>query len=116
MRLCLTADFCGYCIALASLAILNACDSHPSPSDATLTWISPAKTIDGAPFRELAGYYIYYGDDPTLMTHAVQLRDPTSTTFTIRKLGSGTHYFRLAAYSTSGAQSGLSQAVSKTIP
>jgi len=104
MRLCLTADFCGYCIALASLAILNACDSHPSPSDATLTWISPAKTIDGAPFRELAGYYIYYGDDPT------------STTFTIRKLGSGTHYFRLAAYSTSGAQSGLSQAVSKTIP
>jgi Fibronectin type III domain len=103
-------------IALIVLATLNACNQNSSPSDATLSWMTPTKNIDGSPIQELAGYYIYYGNDPTLMSHAVQLRDPASTNFVIRNLGPGTHYFRLVAYSASGAQSGLSSPVSKTIP
>jgi hypothetical protein len=103
--------------ALLILVTLNACDEgSSSPSNATLSWITPTKNIDDSPLQELAGYYIYYGDSPALMTHAVQLRDPASTTFIVRHLDPGTHYFRLAAYSSTGAQSGLSSPVSKTIP
>jgi hypothetical protein len=106
------------CAAILTIAsLLNACEpAGPSPSDATLSWLIPTKNTDGSPIRDLAGYYVYYGDNPKIMTHAVQLRDPTSAVYVVRNLSPGPHYFSVAAYSASGAQSGLTTPVSKVIP
>jgi hypothetical protein len=102
---------------LTAASMLNACgQSAPSASDATLSWLVPTKNTDGSPLRELAGYYVYYGDNPEIMAHAVQVRDPESTVYVVRDLSPGPHYFRVAAYSASGAQSGLSPPASKVIP
>ena len=113
----LAATFLRCAAILAVAPLLNACEQgSPSPSDATLSWLIPTKNTDGSPIRGLAGYYVYYGDNPKIMTHAVQLSDPTSAVYIVRNLSPGPHYFRVAAYSASGAQSGLSTPVSKVIP
>jgi hypothetical protein len=106
------------CAAILTIAsLLNACEpAGPSPSDATLSWIIPTKNTDGSPIQDLAGYYIYYGDSPIIMTHAVRLSDPASAIYVVRDLSPGPHYFSVAAYSASGAQSGLTPRVSKVIP
>jgi hypothetical protein len=102
---------------LTTASLLNACEpAGPSPSDATLSWIIPTKNTDGSPLRDLAGYFIYYGDSPKVMTHAVRLSDPASAVYVVRNLSPGPHYFSVAAYSASGAQSGLTTPVSKVIP
>jgi hypothetical protein len=102
---------------LAVAYLLNACEWVGQPtSDVTLSWQRPTKNTDGSPIKDLSGYYIYYGDSPTALMHVVQLPNPASTDYIVRDLTAGTHFFSVAAYTASGAQSGLSAPASKTIP
>jgi hypothetical protein len=82
---------------------------------ATLSWEAPTTNTDGAPITDLAGYRIYYGTDANNLTANVQVGSVGLLTYVIDDLGAGTWYFAVKAYTSAGAESSLSQVVSKTI-
>jgi len=82
---------------------------------ATLTWTAPTQNTDGSPLVDLAGYRVYHGTSPDALTDVVQVTDAAATTYAFNQLGSGTHYFAVAAYTASGVESALSGVGSKTI-
>jgi len=103
-------------ISIAVAAALISCGGGSASGKATLSWLPPTRNADGSPMTDLAGFYIYYGTSPQAMTHAIQVRDPRLTDYTIMNLSPGKYYFSVGAYTASGAQSGLSPPVSKFIP
>jgi hypothetical protein len=82
---------------------------------AALSWEMPTKNTNGSPLTDLAGYTIVYGPSPEAMNKWVQVTDIGSTSYVIQGLGQGTWYFAVLSYTTSGANSALSNLVSKTI-
>ena len=87
-----------------------------STGSATLSWQAPTENNDGTPLTNLGGYRIAYGTSPSAFTKTVNLTNPGLTTYTITDLSSGTWYFAVKAYTTSGVESDLSNVASKTIP
>jgi hypothetical protein len=82
---------------------------------ATLSWEAPTTFTDGAPLTDLAGYHVYYGIDENNLTGTVEVSSVGMQTLVIDDLGAGTWFFAIKAYTTSGAESALSEVVSKTI-
>jgi hypothetical protein len=82
---------------------------------ATLSWQAPTTNTDGAALTDLAGYRIYYGMNADGLTQTVQLTGLGLQTYVIDDLGSGTWYFAVKAVASTGAESALSDVVSKTI-
>ena len=82
---------------------------------ATLSWQAPTTTTDGEALTDLAGYRIYFGMNADDLTQTVQLTGLGLQTYAIDDLGSGTWYFAIKAVTTAGAESALSDVVSKTI-
>lgn len=82
---------------------------------ATLTWQAPTQNTDGTALSNLAGFHIYYGTSQNALNQMVTVADPSATTFQVNNLTSGTWYFAVSAYSTSGTESARSNVGSKTI-
>jgi hypothetical protein len=82
---------------------------------ATLSWTPPTQNTDGSAIANLAGYRIYYGTSSGAMTKSINVTNPGLTAYTVADLGAGTHYFGITAYTTGGAESGMSNIGSKTI-
>jgi hypothetical protein len=82
---------------------------------ATLSWERPRRNEDGSGIVNLAGYFIYYGTDPTKLNGTIRIPDPYVTTYTVDGLGPGTYYFRVEAFTAQGIRSSASPTVSKTI-
>jgi Bacterial Ig-like domain (group 2) len=80
---------------------------------ATLAWDAPTTYEDGTPVTDLAGFKIYYGTSSGNYTSIIDVGN--ITTYVINTLASGTYYFAVTAYYTSGNQSGYSNEASKTI-
>lgn len=72
---------------------------------AQLSWSKPATNTDGSPLTDLAGYRIYYGRLPDSPSDKLEVPSPHTTSATIEKLSSGTWYFSIATYTTSGVES-----------
>ena len=89
--------------------------SSPANGTARLNWAVPTNNTDGTPISGLVGYTIQYGNSPTLLAQRVDVADPAATTYTLTGLSSGTWYFAVSSYSTTGAHSSLSNVASKTI-
>jgi hypothetical protein len=83
---------------------------------ATVSWVVPTENTDGSPLSNLAGYDIYYGTSQASLTKSVQVANGSMTSYTVTGLTSGTWYFAVAAYNSSGVQSALSNIGSKTFP
>ncbi len=83
---------------------------------ATLTWTLPTTNSDGSTLTNLAGFRIYYGTSASSLTQNVQLANPTVTAGMVESLTSGTWYFALKSYTTSGIESVGTTPLSKTIP
>jgi hypothetical protein len=83
---------------------------------ATLSWIPPAENTDGTSVTSLAGYRIYTGKSQGSMALARTITSPGLTTVVLDGLTSGTHYFAVSAFLTSGAESDPSSVGSKSIP
>lgn len=98
--------------ALAPFAISVTQSANGS---ASLSWSAPTTNSDGSALTNLAGYRIHYGTT-NAMTQVVQVASPGITTYTLGNLSSGTWYFAVSAYASTGAESGLSNTASKTIP
>jgi hypothetical protein len=78
----------------------------PPPSSssdaATLEWLAPTTTTDGAPLNHLVGYRIYYGTDVSRMHDTIEVRNPGVLTYVVDNLAPGTYYFAVTALSANG--------------
>ena len=83
---------------------------------ATLSWTAPTQNTDDSALTDLAGFRVYYGSSAGQLNDVVQLPDPTTTTYTVRNLPSGTSYFAVTAYNSAGVESAHSNTGSKVIP
>ena len=90
--------------------------SSPGIGTATLSWEPPRRNRDGTAIVNLAGYFIYYGRSPSNLNVTIKIPDPYVTTYTVDKLGPGTYYFCIVAFTATGIRSSASLTVSKTIP
>jgi hypothetical protein len=103
--------------ASANLAFtLKVTGGTTTTSSATLNWSPPTKNTDGTSLTNLAGYRISYGTSAGSLTQTVQIANPGISSYVIDGLTSGTWYFSLRAYTSSGSESSLSNPVSRTIP
>jgi hypothetical protein len=102
--------------ASASLPAFSITASQPSNGSATLSWMPPTENTDGTALTNLAGFRIQYGSSPSALTQTVQIANPGLATYVVSGLSSGSWYFAVRAYSSSGAESANSSVVSKTIP
>jgi hypothetical protein len=101
----------------ASLAPFSINVTQPATSGtATLTWTAPTTNTNGSALTDLAGYHIYYGTSASSLTNVIDVSNPATTTYTVSSLASGTWYFAVNAYTTSGLDSALSNTGSKSIP
>lgn len=82
---------------------------------AALSWAPPTQNTDGSALVDLAGYAIYYGTSASNLATRIAITDPSATSYTVGKLSTGTYYFALAAYTSTGIESALSSIGSKTI-
>lgn len=83
---------------------------------ARLMWSAPTRNTDGSTLTDLSGYWVFHGTSANALNEAVQLAGNSNTTYTFTSLSSGTHYFAVAAYNSTGSQSERSAVLSKTIP
>jgi Putative Ig domain len=101
----------------ASLAPFSINVPQPATSgSATLTWTAPVTNTNGSALTDLAGYHIHYGSSPSALSTVIDIANAGTTSYTVSNLASGTWYFAVSAYTTSGDESALSNTGSKSIP
>jgi hypothetical protein len=121
-----TVGRCGTLLSAAVLLGLCGCQkasntAATASSDgngvAKVSWIAPTQNADGSKITDLVGYMIYYGPGPDNLNQSIEVTDPRATTYTVKKLKSGTTYsFSVVAFSAGGIRGGASATVSKKIP
>ena len=102
--------------ASASLPAFSISVNQVSNGSAALTWTPVTKDTNGSPITNLAGYRVHYGTSANAMSTVVVLANPSLTNYLVTNLSSGTWYFGVTAYTTTGMQSALSNIGQKTIP
>jgi hypothetical protein len=77
---------------------------------AALSWVAPSSRTDGSSLSlsEIAGYRLYMGTAANNLEAIVDLEDSSLTNYVVENLQTGTYYFALTAYDTSGNESELS--------
>ena len=85
------------------------------PGSATLSWTPVTANTDGTRLEDLAGYKVHYGPSSNAMSTVVVLSDPGQTTYIVANLASGTWYFAVAAYTSSGIEGAWSNVATKTV-
>lgn len=89
--------------------------NQASSGSATLNWTPPTQNSNGSVLTNLAGYRIHYGTSANNLTQTVQVANPGLTSYVLGNLSGATWYFGVAAYTSAGAESALSNISSKTI-
>lgn len=82
---------------------------------ATVAWTPPTTRSDGSALTNLTGYRIYYGIGPNSFDNVIDVNTVGVTNFVVENLSAGTWYFAVSAMDSTGAESGLSSAATKTI-
>ena len=81
----------------------------------TLNWARPTSNEDGSILNDLAGYKVYYGQTSYALDSVVDVHGSSLTSVEIGGLASGTWYFAIASYNSSGVESMKSGVVSTTL-
>jgi Putative Ig domain len=102
--------------ASASLASFTITVTQAASGSATLNWSAPTQNTNGTPLTNLAGFHIYYGTSAGNLNQTVQVANAGLTTYVLSNLAAGTWYFSINAYTTTGAESVISNIASKAIP
>jgi hypothetical protein len=71
----------------------------------TLNWLAPEENTDGSPIIDLAGYRIYFGQDPDRLDEVIAVDNPGVTTYMIENLTPATYYFSMTAINAEGLES-----------
>jgi hypothetical protein len=101
--------------ASASLPAFSISVNQVANGSAALTWTPVTKNTNGSALTDLAGYHVHYGTSPNAMNTVVVLANPSLTKYVVSNLRSGTWYFGIAAYTTTGVESAMSNVGSKSI-
>jgi hypothetical protein len=99
-----------------SLGAFSISVNEVSSGAATLNWSGVTQTLGDTTLTDLAGYIVYYGTSADDLNQKVKLPNPGLTSYMVTNLASGTWYFRIAAYTSSGVEGVLSSVVQKTVP
>jgi hypothetical protein len=75
----------------------------------------PTENNVGSVLTDLAGYTVYYGESPSSLTQSVKITNPGLTAYTLTDLPSGTWYFAVTSYSSTGVESARTSTISSTI-
>lgn len=87
----------------------------PSGPGVALSWEVPTRTEDGQTLQDLAGYRIHYGTNQNALVSSVEIQSAGSNNFTVQNLRPGTYYFAVRAVAANGAESKLSNVISRTV-
>lgn len=79
----------------------------------TLSWTPPTQNEDGSALTDLAGYYIYYGNEAGDYPNRVEIANPGISTFVVEGLTADTYYLVATAYNADGVESRRSNEVTK---
>jgi hypothetical protein len=90
--------------------------STTTTGSATLSWTPPTLNTDGTTLTNLAGYRILYGTSAGALTRTIQVANPGVSRYVVENLSAGTWYFSVRAYTSSGAESSLSNTASTSVP
>jgi hypothetical protein len=71
----------------------------------------PTENTDGSVLTNLAGYTVYYGTSAGNLTQSVKITNPGLTAYTLSNLPTGTWYFAVTSYSSTGIESSRSGVV-----
>jgi hypothetical protein len=82
---------------------------------ATLSWTPPTRNTDGTTLTNLSGYKISYGTSASSLTKSVTLSNPGLSSYVVENLTSGTWYFAIKSYTSTGSESALSSVASKSV-
>jgi hypothetical protein len=96
-----------------SLPAFNITVLAVASGSATLSWTPPTSNMDGSPLTNLAGYRVYWGPAAGNYTSSVTLNNAGLTSYVVGSLAPGTYYFVVSAFNTAGAESPMSNVVSK---
>jgi hypothetical protein len=86
-----------------------------STKAATLQWAAPAAKTDGSSLHDLAGYIIVYGTSANDLSQRVRVDNPSIDQYVVEQLTAGTYYFGIKAYDAAGAESEVSNLMTKVI-
>jgi Fibronectin type III domain len=87
-----------------------------SSGTATVSWTPPTTNTNGSTLTNLAGYKIHYGTSSNSLNQTVQVTNAGLASYVLNNLSGGaTWYFGITAYTSTGAESALSNIGSKTI-
>jgi hypothetical protein len=96
-----TAELAGFAIDVTATAM----------GSATVQWQPPTDNTDGTPLTDLAGYRIYYGVDPTVLSDVIELPNPGLTSHVVENLSPDTWYFAMTSLNSGGLESDFSNPV-----
>jgi hypothetical protein len=86
-----------------------------SKGGVTLSWIAPTQNVDGSALTDLAGFVIAYGTSQNTLSKTVRVENPSIDRYMLDDLAAGTYYFGIKAFSAGGAESAMSDVVSKAV-
>ena len=101
--------------AISSLATFAIVVTQTATGSVTLTWEAPTTNSDNSPLTNLAGYRITYGRAQSTLDQSLNVPNAGLTTYVVPNLASGTWYFAMYAYTSSGAESDASNVATKTV-
>jgi putative Ig domain-containing protein len=101
--------------ALASLAAFNIVVTQTATGSVTLNWEAPTQNTDNSPLTNLAGYRITYGRSQTSLDQSINVTNAGLTTYVVPNLATGTWYFAMYAYTSTGAESDASNIATKSV-
>jgi hypothetical protein len=86
-----------------------------APGAVTLSWMPPTEYEDGSYLADLAGYWIYWGNNPGQYTEWMRIDNPGLTTIVIESLVPGSWEFAMTSFNGAGIESSLSNAVTRFV-
>jgi hypothetical protein len=108
-----TASLAAFSITVSAT---TATTTPTSPTGtAKVSWTAPTENTNGTALTDLAGYTVYYGTSSSSLTQSITVANPSATSYVVSGLTSGTWYFAVASYTSSGTESAQSPVSSKTI-
>jgi hypothetical protein len=104
-----------------SITVAAASGQSPSapPSGSSkvvaLSWDVPTQTVEGDTLADLSGYRIHYGTNANALATAIEVKSSGANTFSFGDLPAGTYYFAVRAITSSGAESQLSNVITRVV-
>ena len=80
-----------------------------------IRWLQNSQNADGSVLTDLAGYKIYYGNEPGNYPMSLQIDNPGIARYVVENLAPNTYYFVLTAINSKGMESEYSNEASKQV-